>query len=1774
MVSMQLIHRYHLSGLCIYVSEKKFPTVCPGTVCLSWYSILVMYSILVLYCMLVLVQYACPSTVCLSCYSILVLYCMFVLLQYTCHVLYACPGTYTCPVLYACPGTVCLSWYDMFVLVQYVCPGAVCLSWYSLLVLVQYACPSTFAAHDTLCSFLNNMLLLVLYPESDDEDEEKSDQSVVGQDAPQETHDDLHPANTIPSPDKVDSCDDWSPDAEIEPMSDDQKMEADRPMNGPVLPSDDELSAEGQTDGPVPDRRQKLDSLSQTLDSLSQTLEEKSKWKKDICKPVIKAEPPHSPSSNDQPENESRDISSSQHATPSGSHGVSCLFRRRRRSRSRSRSKSGGVSASPDAPPIMAQSREEAERALVNQLQLPSDVLYLRQQEMNIHGTPSIGWVVCCAIPLPQGSSLGPFQGQLVPPEAVKVGDLIVQFTNKKGQQALMNVAGQSGGWLALLRSAGNGADRNTHVYWEGGRIWCEIIADIDIGTELRASFSFQSDEDGEDMQLEDDSLAVGIKEEHNTADDSSSSNLSCTSLQQHPHQQSAAPGHAALIYGCPFCGVRFSSPRTLQGHLSFYCSKKTSDLTVTPTSKGADKKGNPGKTTSVEVKTEQDFSHEPAVRDEVEFAKDLTQRSSEIQEQTFRCKYCSYKADKLSSLNRHMRMHNSEKIKAANINARHDEKDEGMKHERRDRVLKSPVLETFCKECRIQFSSLHTYRCHKEHYCAQRRKKSLTNPSAFAAMFHSPFSFADAANKVGIPSALQMAALNQGGLILPGAPGEANIPGGTAVILTAPMLTTNGMAKITLSVPAMIVKSIVPGQESLTPLTSPRLASTPEPQEMLPSTSHSSPRPQLVHFLSPPPKNDYKDAMEDLRKSNDSLRADVRDEDRPLDLSVTKIKKEPDTDNTKSKEIISFLQPDRDGVLDARGTIHTLYQSSSSPESKYKELKEDSRSSNSKTHTLLSSRDEPIDIRIDSLATTPQHFLRSEHLSPGASQLLPHSSLLVSAAGFIPLPGLATLAISPPSKHTVSAPSNTSTSISKCLDCNIVFYKYDNYLIHKKHYCSGKRRSSLLHSSDTSSLPSVTDLPHQKEQNPKPSPSEIPEPKESTISQSTANAKVKEIPSALSPSKHSSEVKYKFYCVPCRIKFSNANILEAHKEYYCPAGKDSEQSVILQSSSSNDSTSVTSPKDEYLASPDPPLEEFSCTRCNSIFSSARLLRLHVCDGGFPCPHCDHISITDNRLAEHMKIHAPTKAYRCTICGYRGNTARGMRMHGKTHIDEGLDFTDENMLEYHEPALVPVVHSPHPGSTTDSELLRLKNEPYKRRRSRKAYEKFDYPLPKIDVPQTCLLCGQNFPNAEYLTSHFKVHEIAASQYIAGLMKCLHCDYIGKDPDDLKSHFELKHLIRQSKRRRMSSQSTEEDLSTDSRHQYESERKKTHKHMIITDPNSSDDEKSSETFDIKSGIVQMSTDTPTVKNEPMDEDETANGETAYGETVNNETANSETANDETANGELDVDSDDETKIIKSGRLTDVVLNTKHIKQEDTYQLQVDDSDEMEPGELVSRVKKEMSVEKETYFTSGTAGSHTSSENDFHSSRRPVVQEKNDSCLSSLSPKSESNSNFGNKTRHDSRPGDQKSKHKPEPSNDSSVKSERTSPKLMAPNFLLNFSSGDTPVSTAHTKSSPLHLATFEPTPSTVEAVTSYHPHHLTFPYAAPHVALPYVFLQPHISPSPLPLCLKPTVREERPGGIRYCENCDISFSKHSTYLAHKKYYCTSRPRGDPQPSAQA
>ena len=50
------------------------------------------------------------------------------------------------------------------------------------------------------------------------------------------------------------------------------------------------------------------------------------------------------------------------------------------------------------------------------------------------------------------------------------------QFHSKTGHVVLVNVAGQNGAWLALLRPAVNEASRNTLVYLEGEMMFSVVL--------------------------------------------------------------------------------------------------------------------------------------------------------------------------------------------------------------------------------------------------------------------------------------------------------------------------------------------------------------------------------------------------------------------------------------------------------------------------------------------------------------------------------------------------------------------------------------------------------------------------------------------------------------------------------------------------------------------------------------------------------------------------------------------------------------------------------------------------------------------------------------------------------------------------------------------------------------------------------------------------------------------------------------------------------------------------------------------------------------------------------------------------------------------------------------------------------------------------------------------------------------------------------------------------------------------------------------------------
>ena len=121
----------------------------------------------------------------------------------------------------------------------------------------------------------------------------------------------------------------------------------------------------------------------------------------------------------------------------------------------------------------------------------------------------------------------------------------------------------------------------------------------------------------------------------------------------------------------------------------------------------------------------------------------------------------------------------------------------------------------------------------------------------------------------------------------------------------------------------------------------------------------------------------------------------------------------------------------------------------------------------------------------------------------------------------------------------------------------------------------------------------------------------------------------------------------------------------------------------------------------------------------------------------------------------------------------------------------GEQFTDENMLEFEEPPLIPkklrmsVEAESHVPVNMEAELIRLKNEPYKRRRSRKSFEKVDTPL-RRQAPHYCVMCNEIFPDTSRLRLHMKQHHEELS------FSCKSCDFVAESKATLVRHVKVLH----------------------------------------------------------------------------------------------------------------------------------------------------------------------------------------------------------------------------------------------------------------------------------------------------------------------------------------------------------------------------------------------
>lgn len=147
-------------------------------------------------------------------------------------------------------------------------------------------------------------------------------------------------------------------------------------------------------------------------------------------------------------------------------------------------------------------------------------------------------------------------------------------------------------------------------------------------------------------------------------------------------------------VFMCTPCGIRFSSLSTLEAHQTYYCShRKDADENTKPGASTGETNG--GEPPTKSIKTGKQYA----------------------------CTQCSYSADKKVSLNRHMRMHQTSPAPSSTTS----NGDEASSQMGIQQIIGQPpqpiVVDRYCSDCDIRFSSTKTFRAHKQHYCSSRHR-------------------------------------------------------------------------------------------------------------------------------------------------------------------------------------------------------------------------------------------------------------------------------------------------------------------------------------------------------------------------------------------------------------------------------------------------------------------------------------------------------------------------------------------------------------------------------------------------------------------------------------------------------------------------------------------------------------------------------------------------------------------------------------------------------------------------------------------------------------------------------------------------------------------------------------------------------------------------------------------------------------------------------------------------------------------------------------------
>ncbi|XP_053207334.1 uncharacterized protein LOC128391464 isoform X2 [Panonychus citri] len=350
---------------------------------------------------------------------------------------------------------------------------------------------------------------------------------------------------------------------------------------------------------------------------------------------------------------------------------------------------------------------------------------------------------------------------------------------------------------------------------------------------------------------------------------------------------------------------------------------------------------------------------------------------------------------------------------------------------------------------------------------------------------------------------------------------------------------------------------------------------------------------------------------------------------------------------------------------------------------------------------------------------------------SPPSSSSLAVGNSSGRVSGSLPLPGPAPNA--PPS-FTPEAVFKQSSY--HCEHCHIGFYKKENYNIHKRFYCSARRSKAaaaaalaaasaggvnarsrnntrtrsesspdLLESDGSpNSSPEISldsektdrNLTHHLSSGHHQQPASSSLRKSSTSRRVSISSKTNASNSSNSPgSSPPHQPLSQYYCVACGIRFTSLDNLQAHQTYYC-----------LKRNSVNASPD----KLQYIVSiPGGTGSEVSCVKCKATYCNEEAFLSHVCSamnlgsvstggsngskynststsasssagnasgsndgrcssaGGGTTSGNGGVSGPNMRRQEREDIDSGQQCFRCTICGYKGQTLQGMRIHVRMH---------------------------------------------------------------------------------------------------------------------------------------------------------------------------------------------------------------------------------------------------------------------------------------------------------------------------------------------------------------------------------------------------------------------------------------------------------------------------------------------------------------------------